>query len=54
MKLSAITFALVGLVPIFGFGQAPAQSNPDALKSGFENPPQSWIRRRLSIIASPI
>ena len=41
MKLSAITFALVGLVPIFGFGQAPAQSNPDALKSGFENPPQS-------------
>jgi hypothetical protein len=41
MKLSAIRFAAVGIVLVFAFGQSPAQSNPDSLKSGFENPPQS-------------
>ncbi len=41
MKLLGIRFAAVGFVLVSVFSQAPAQTNPDSLKSGFENPPPS-------------
>jgi hypothetical protein len=41
MKLPVIKFATVFFVPFFCLGVVRAQSKPDALKNGFENPPQS-------------
>jgi len=46
MKRLVMKLITAGLVPVFGLGMVaaqvkPAPSKPDALKSGFDNPPQS-------------
>ncbi len=41
MKLPLIKLSAAFVVSVFALGTAPAQTNPDPLKSGFENPPQS-------------
>ena len=41
MRRSAMKLIVVSLVMIAGLGDARAQSKPDSLKSGFENPPAS-------------
>jgi hypothetical protein len=39
MKLPAMKLIAASLVLVFGLGAGVAQTNPDPLKSGFENPP---------------
>jgi hypothetical protein len=41
MKLQAIKFVGACSVLLFSFGALSAQSKPDSLQSGFENPPES-------------
>ena len=41
MKLPAMKLIMASCILVLGFGVSWAQSAPDPLKKGFENPPES-------------